>query len=207
MPSCVGDETRCAVGDAGLACVRLATDRNHCGGCGRVCGPNEVCANGTCAFMCAAGTTECRTTDGDGGTTRTCAELSSDRVNCGACGAMCPAGYGCTGGRCRLSCNELLTACPVRASGDAGVDAGDVPAGPDGGALWEPETCTDVNADPRNCGACGTACSFGQVCLARALRHQLRRGLHRLHGRVPRPAERPRELRRLRHRLRVGRVV
>ena len=50
-----------------------------------------------------------------------------------------------------------LDAGKVRA--DAGLDPG-ADAGPEGGG----EQCVDVGTDPRNCGTCGTACPFGQVC-------------------------------------------
>lgn len=90
VPDCGSGETLCrSAGDAGagLACVSLRTDRANCGACGTACGTNQVCANGTCTFMCTGTTTEC-TRGGagmDGGGERYCADLQADRRVCLPC--------------------------------------------------------------------------------------------------------------------------
>jgi hypothetical protein len=103
--------------------------------------------------MCTGGTTECSSGSAmDGGTGRYCADLTSDRMNCGACGNQCIDGYSCVDGRCRIRCdNELLTRCPD----PMGMTT------PQGGG----EVCANTANDVRNCGACGNVCPLGQFCV------------------------------------------
>jgi serine/threonine protein kinase len=68
----------------------------------------------------------------------TCAALTSDERNCGACGVSCAEGQQCRAGRCITSCSQGLTDC-------LGV-------------------CRDLSTDTHHCGACGRACPPGQVC-------------------------------------------
>lgn len=70
----------------------------------------------------------------------TCADVSSDKANCGGCGIACAVGQVCQEGAC--VCEPGTEAC-------------------DG-------VCAVTQADPRNCGACGNACPDGQVCEAGA---------------------------------------
>ena len=105
VPDCARTERLCAGGGdggAGLRCVATQTDRANCGACGMACGTDQVCSNGACTFMCTGTSTECTGASGDAGSLRYCADLQSDRANCGACGAACQEGFGCFEGRCRL---------------------------------------------------------------------------------------------------------
>jgi hypothetical protein len=72
-----------------------------------------------------------------------CVDLSSDYLNCGACGFACPSAgqtaYDCIGG-----------ACSVTGCATGFVDCGGF-------------SCVDLSNDSLNCGACGTACASG-VC-------------------------------------------
>ena len=75
-----------------------------------------------------------------------CVDLSSDYLNCGACGFACPsagpnvATIECIGGAC------VQTACgPGYANCSGGLE------------------CTDLSQDADNCGACGNVCQSG-VC-------------------------------------------
>ncbi|MBI5514748.1 MAG: hypothetical protein HY909_13315, partial [Deltaproteobacteria bacterium] len=128
-------------GQGGAVCALLSTDRNHCGTCGRRCGPGEVCSTGACQTSCAMGLETCAAMDG----TRACANVSLDPRNCGRCGNVCSPGETCDMGMCRTSCPAGQTAC--------------APSGMDGGAGF----CANLQEDRNNCGACGTACMAGQV--------------------------------------------
>lgn len=77
-------------------CVDTQNDPSHCGGCGSVCSPGQLCLGGRCIIECGGpGRTLCG---------RTCVDLSSDPANCGACGLACPPGATCSGGRCEAAC-------------------------------------------------------------------------------------------------------
>jgi hypothetical protein len=77
-------------------------------------------------IVCRMGTDRCGTG---------CADYSSDRRNCGACGASCAQGQVCSSGACE--CQD-----GTRCDGQ----------------------CVVTASDPRHCGACGTVCAAGQVC-------------------------------------------
>ena len=76
---CPAGQEACASGgdggaDAGArVCALLQSDLNHCGACGRRCGPGEVCSNGTCGTSCQAGLATCAGADGQ----PRCAALAS----------------------------------------------------------------------------------------------------------------------------------
>ncbi len=88
---------------------------------GSACGP--LCGDGPREASCAG----------------LCVDLDSDDANCGACGVACSDGTACSGGTCRTTCTQGITAC--------GAD------------------CVDVTASLGNCGSCGHACDKGQACL------------------------------------------
>jgi hypothetical protein len=123
------------------ACVDLASDPNHCGGCGRRCPGTErgraICGNGACDLVCEEGYTRC----GDG-----CYLLGSDAQHCGSCAFSCPSGansdVACVEGTCRATCKPGFQDC--------------------GGE------CVRLDTDARHCGACATACSAEQRCSAGA---------------------------------------
>ncbi|WP_141326821.1 MXAN_6577-like cysteine-rich protein [Myxococcus sp. AB025B] len=77
--------------------------------------------------VCSEGLSRC----GD-----TCADLTSESANCGACGNACGEGQLCAEGACR--CLTGTTAC-------------------DG-------ACVDTRSSPQHCGACGTTCDSSEVC-------------------------------------------
>ncbi len=95
--------------------------------------PNATatCHRGRCAIAsCFTYRGDCNHVDADG-----CEiNLSTDLSNCGGCGAQCPGGTTCSGGRCIAAC----TTC---------------------GGL-----CVDTTVDAANCGACGHACAAGEFC-------------------------------------------
>jgi hypothetical protein len=76
--------------------------------------------------------------------------LSNDVNHCGSCETPCPettwkthGTYVCNGGQCRLACLPLHADC--NHSADDGCEI-------------------ETDSDPKNCGACGTACKPGVLC-------------------------------------------
>ena len=96
---------------------------------------NAACVLGECRVAsCWPGFADCNGLPNDG-----CESLlSTDPLNCGACGVVCGAGKGCLYGSC-------VDVCPGAATRCDGV-------------------CRDVTSDTANCGACGRTCTSGQVC-------------------------------------------
>ncbi len=80
--------------------------------------------------------------------------FQSDPMNCGGCGAQCPAGSICVRGGCfpavECDANRGNDVCALP-SGDAGFCCG-------GG-------CADLMTDPLNCSKCGFACPTGSACV------------------------------------------
>ena len=150
-------------------CVDTGSDPNNCGGCGKVCAADKVCANGHC--ICPAGTAEC------GGA---CVDLRGDELNCGGCGKVCARGKECAGGAC--VCPQGTTECN-RACVDPATFQSDVancggcghvcPAPPharptcangacdfvcDEGLTRCGGKCIDTGFNPNHCGGCGVVC-------------------------------------------------
>ncbi len=71
-----------------------------------------------------------------------CANLDSDRDNCGSCGNACGDGLVCSFGQCVEGCDNGLVRCN--------------------------DVCVDVASDPDNCMTCGNTCSaaMNQSCSA-----------------------------------------
>jgi hypothetical protein len=147
---CTGDRIYCA--DAYPNCLDPKTDDGNCGGCGNVCDrtgdgggppPNAYygCLGGQCgALKCNQDYGNC---DGDAGNGCETSLLTSQ--NCGACGNVCASGQECRRnmfGMPECLCPAGKTFCPAVCIN--GVCRGE---------------CTDLGADPRNCGTCGFACS------------------------------------------------
>ena len=140
------------------ACVNRSTQQV------RIVGPNDACnplgeislhwvmtgpqgplapagQPGATTTTCPVGTVSC----GPAG----CTNLASDVRNCGTCGRVCPAAANannvCTTGVCGISCRPGFANCNLNLA----------------------DGCeTNVTSSVNNCGACGRACFFGQVCVA-----------------------------------------
>ena len=139
-----GGELTCCSGAVACnnSCVKLATDANHCGACGKSCTANEVCSAGVCN-ACPASRTQC---------TDQCADLTSDPFNCGACGKVCATSQSCTAGACgpcegtvcSNSCVEVNTdrlncgACGHACAADQCCNAGSCSKTEASGALCKP---------------------------------------------------------------------
>jgi hypothetical protein len=110
-----GGTPSCSAGVCGLTCdaqhadcdtlpangceIAIATDKNNCGGCGKVCGGANAtasCETGACKLICDVGFRDCNANGADG-----CeASLASDPKNCGRCGHSCGSGT-CKEGVCQ----------------------------------------------------------------------------------------------------------
>ncbi|MDP3219216.1 MAG: hypothetical protein Q8S73_34275, partial [Deltaproteobacteria bacterium] len=135
-PTCTAGQALC-----GGRCVNALTDNANCGACGSACAAGLVCSMGRCDVACGNALATC-SDPGDAGGPRYCADLATDRANCGACGNACAPGNICVARSCQVSCVAGQALCGA--------------------------TCRDLQSDSANCGACGTACAAGQVCSAGA---------------------------------------
>jgi len=139
-------------------CEANLWSKESCGGCGNVCGAEQECYGNekmmpTCS--CPAGQVYCPYFCLDLGDTRRCiagmcADLSSDKNNCGACFHACEANdtgsEACLFGVCANQCDKGRADC----NGN------------------ETDGCeVDIDHDPNNCGACGRTCDgvAGQACV------------------------------------------
>ena len=65
--------------------------------------PGMFCVGGACQLICPPAEVPCGVA---------CANITSDTLNCGACGRVCPPGTVCTGGVCGALCAPGLMMCP-----------------------------------------------------------------------------------------------
>jgi alpha-tubulin suppressor-like RCC1 family protein len=133
---------------SGAACTtNVRTDPDNCGGCGKHCGPTEVCDNGTCGTTCSGDLTQCG---------RSCVDLDSDSANCDGCGNVCPADPNgtavCDFGTCGVECTAPFISCGGKCVKEGidtcGKDCTKCPTPPNGQPY-----CAD--------GQCGVTCSLG----------------------------------------------
>jgi hypothetical protein len=128
--------------------VDLSSDKNNCGGCGKVCMvPPDACPYyGTCSGgMCLhaegpPGTADCDCDLSNGNET----DITADPLNCGACGIVCTLNVPCLGGICGgpVKCNGPLEDCD-----------GDSSNGCE----------TNTSSDLQSCGGCGQVCSLAHA--------------------------------------------
>jgi hypothetical protein len=119
--------------------TNVLTSSENCGECGHACELSHAdssCVGGTCQIdACVAPWIRC-TSDGGAGCE---VNASTDRLNCGGCGVVCPDLHGkssCVDARCAIECDDGFGDC-------------------DGDPLTGCEASTN---DVDNCGKCGHAC-------------------------------------------------
>lgn len=120
-----------------------------------------------------------------------CVDLESDRESCGACGVACASGEGCAQATCTAADGDAAmfdadSGVPVHPDADGG-DRGPtllipgvrpapwiptvdpvLPPVCDLGELACGGGCVRADRDPAHCGACGSACAAGELCVAGA---------------------------------------
>ncbi|MBI4704837.1 MAG: hypothetical protein HY744_27350, partial [Deltaproteobacteria bacterium] len=165
-----GGTTKC-----GSKCVDTAFDLANCGGCGKACGPGEICSAGQCALECTGGTVKCG---------NKCVDTAFDPANCGSCGKACGPNEACAQGKCTSLCPQPLVMCNNVCTNTAFDPAncgscGKICAGaPGAAAVCAKGVCgivcaagrgncngsdgdgceIDLSADVNNCGLCANKC-------------------------------------------------
>jgi hypothetical protein len=126
-------------GNVANGCETPLDTNSHCGACGTACTTGSFCSDGTCVAACSSPTSYCAGT-------QTCNDLSTDTLNCGACGRTCAvpanASSTCASSACGFSCNGSYANCDNNAGNGCEVDLG---------------------ASVANCGTCGAACSLANA--------------------------------------------
>ena len=129
--------------------VNLNTDAANCGACGMGCSTTNItpsCGSGACNGACNNGFADC---DKDKRTNGCEINVSTDPLNCGACGMGCSktniAMPSCASGLCNGTCNAGFLDCNANKQTDG----------------------CEVNpiSDSNNCGHCGNACQGSKVCV------------------------------------------
>jgi hypothetical protein len=179
--------------NGGTCDANLATDPHHCGGCNNACSGGQVCSAGKCAAQCTAPTlkcgdagcvditkdplncgncgTVCVPPEGgapapDGGGPDPGQRMAIPTCTSMTCGYACPPGSAqCGDAGCwdttvaHDHCGTCTNACA------ANQDCTMSQCCPSGDLLCM-GTCTDVQNDKNNCGACGKVCpASGETCM------------------------------------------
>lgn len=152
---CISNTLDCDNNAQTNGCETSALSNENCGACGNACPAGQFCGLNpyfTPQCMCSGSQTFCAGGDFAGVPIGSCADLTSDPYNCGACGVACPIGTMlsksvCSYGTCGRSCVQGRADCNGNASDDCEVN---------------------TDSDPRNCGGCGNVCDAvaGQACVA-----------------------------------------
>jgi hypothetical protein len=126
-PTCTGNQICCPGGSpGGGGCFDPATDPKHCGDCNTQCPNGDACVQGKCVASqcnppcqngnsCVGGQCSCNGGPACGnGTTccnSGCKDLTSDPVNCNACGKKCDGGDYCCKGNCQPPDDNNCSGC------------------------------------------------------------------------------------------------
>ncbi|MBN9166387.1 MAG: hypothetical protein BGO98_42830 [Myxococcales bacterium 68-20] len=141
--------------DCGGRCIDITSDLSNCGACGSTCPPPPCeppppnvrfgCSSSQCGVpVCLPQTADCNHDLGTGCGSDGCETDLTDRLNCGACGNVCPSGTECrsdgVSAKCLPICNDAACRCKP------------------GETLCPNGSCVNLLHDAQNCGACGAAC-------------------------------------------------
>jgi hypothetical protein len=138
--------------DCNGECATLASDVEHCGACGVICLPGQICVSGECETpsdacdcdeareLCVDGGCQCRA--GLAECAGTCVDLRSDVSHCGECDQPCAGA--CVDGECVADCAAPNTLCGT--------------------------SCVDLDSNPLHCEECGNSCEADEVCVAGSCR-------------------------------------
>jgi hypothetical protein len=141
-PCCTASQTLCE----DITCTDTQIDPLNCGGCGQACPIGYGCQSGHC--VCPSSSVVCGVPDSG---MVSCVDTSSDPKNCGGCGIVCN------------STGSIESLCASGKCGPHCPPSAPDPCIPDGGTTG---SCVDFQADPLNCGGCGSACNQGEACIA-----------------------------------------
>lgn len=138
--------------------VDLASNPQHCGGCGQACptppGAAATCVEGMCQAACTSGV-DCNGDMSDG-----CEANINTIQHCGACNAPCSTNH-VVGGTCGPTCIANICFPPLLCKGICEPGFGDCDRD------MRTNGCeSDLLRSRDNCGACGRTCGVGQVCSA-----------------------------------------
>ena len=143
QPKCIDETMADCNGKTSDGCETPIHTNENCRGCGDKCLPGKDCRKSPATgwgCLCEDGLVWC---NGD------CRDIQDDPSNCGGCARICPGENApnfitsCSKGTCGGKCSDGYLDCDGQLSNGCEVD---------------------VRIDNRNCGACGQACSPGQVC-------------------------------------------
>ncbi|HOT10653.1 MAG TPA: hypothetical protein PK710_12825 [Polyangiaceae bacterium] len=125
--------------------ANLATNKNNCGSCGKICADVHgaaVCVAGDCNILCDSGWGNC-----DGNAANGCeTDTRSDPAHCSGCGRACSTqnfNPACEAGKCTGSCHDGYADC----NNDKLIDGCEA----------------NTSSDPANCGGCGIVCSSQNI--------------------------------------------
>jgi hypothetical protein len=167
LPKCPAGATRDSSGTCQCPSgEHLATGFNRCD---PDCTGVQVNDPQTGACVCPVATQSCN---------GQCVDTLTDTNNCGTCGIVCPSGASCNSGSCQCTNanQEIVTIngqkqcapkCPTGATRDPITGQCNCPSEQQvcGVTDTSPGTCTDLQSDINNCGACSNVCTGGgQTC-------------------------------------------
>lgn len=171
-------------------CADPNTSVNHCGSCNVACAAvangSATCTSGVCGFTCKPGFHACggrcvpRTDPSTCGPACVpCVPPTGGTATCpnDVCRATCPKNTHLCADKCvadnnATACGASCTACPVPANAQAASCTGGIcgftcNADHADCDKLAPTGCeVDIATDVLNCGACGKACTLGEVCAA-----------------------------------------